>query len=279
MKRITATLGLGALLVVSAGCGKLRSRYEMNQGIQAYKNKEYNNAEKHFTEAIKLDPQNINGKLYRATTWMVQYAPGARPERNKGFADKARAGFLDVLKDEPKNESALENLAYLCLQEAGTMENLTPEQQEEKNKKLDEAKGWFEKVLQIDDKNRDAWYSLGVIAWRKWYTPLMSARSTVGMKPEDPGPIPDAKIRQELREKYSAIVDDGIQKLERAHDLDKNYDDAMAYLNLLYRERADLAESPDQFKQDMAQADKYFESAKAAQKARLKVQQNKQPAE
>jgi tetratricopeptide (TPR) repeat protein len=281
MKRIIATLGLGALVFLSAGCSQLRSRYEMNQGIQAYKNRQFTQAVDHFTTAVNLDPKNVNGKLYRATAWMIQYVPGAQTQQNKGFADKARDGFLDVLKDDANNERAMDSLAFLSLQEAGSMPNLNAQEQEEKNKKLDEAKGWFEKVLKVNKDNRDAWYSLGVIDWMKWYTPLMNAKSTIGMKPEDPGPIKDKDVRAELREKYGAIVDDGINMLKKALDLDKDYDDAMAYLNLLYRERADLAETPEQYKQDYAQAETYFQNAlKAKQKAQQKAAQQKtQPAE
>jgi tetratricopeptide (TPR) repeat protein len=278
MKTIIATMGLGAFVLLSAGCSQLRSRYEMNQGIQAYKNRQFTQAVDHFTAAVNLDPKNVNGKLYRATAWMIQYIPGAVTEANKGYANKARIGFLDVLKDDSNNERAMDSLAFLCLQEAGGMPYITPQEQEEKNKKLDESKAWFEKVLKINDKNRDAWYSLGVIDWMKWYTPLMNARSTIGMKPEDPGPIKDKNVRAELREKYAAIVSDGIDKLKRALALDENFDDAMAYLNLLYREQADLSETPDDYKKDIAEADKYFQNALKT-KQKMQKQAAQKPAE
>jgi tetratricopeptide (TPR) repeat protein len=274
MKRIIATLGLGALVFVSAGCKQLKSRYEMNQGMQAYKNGQYPQALEHFTAAINLDPKNINGKLYRATAYMIQYVPGASTPQNKDFADKARNGFMDVLKDEPGNERAQDSLAYLCLQEANSMPNVTPQEQDERNKKLDEAQAWFQKVTKINHENRDAWYSLGVIDWMKWYTPLMNARSTVGMKPEDPGPLKDKDVRTQLREKYSAIINDGISNLETANKVNKdaNYFDAMAYLNLLFRERADLAETPEQYQKDMNTAEDYFQQAKAKQQKLQKEQ-------
>ena len=61
------------------------------------------------------------------------------------------------------------------------------------------------------------------------------------MRPEDPGPLKDKKVRDELRAKYLDMVNDGIKNLDQALEIDPRYDDAMAYLNLLYRERADLA--------------------------------------
>ena len=68
----------------------------------------------------------------------------------------------------------------------------------------------------------------------------MTARANLRMKPEDPGPLKDKKVKEELKAQYSAIIDDGIANLQKALDIDKEYDDAMAYMNLLIRERADL---------------------------------------
>src|SRR5579859_8068080 len=149
MKRIIATLGLGALLLLSARCNQLRSRYEMNQGIQAYKNKQFIQAVEHFTNAVNLDPKNVNGKLYRATAWMIQYVPGAQSKQNEDYASKARAGFNDVLKDDPNNERAMDSLAFLCLNEAGSLPNISEQEQAAKIKKLDEAKDWFIKVTNV----------------------------------------------------------------------------------------------------------------------------------
>ena len=60
------------------------------------------------------------------------------------------------------------------------------------------------------------------------------------MKPEDPGPLKDKKVREEVKGKNLQIVQDGIAALEKAVAIDSNYDDALAYLNLMHRELADL---------------------------------------
>jgi hypothetical protein len=41
------------------------------------------------------------------------------------------------------------------------------------------------------------------------------------------------------------MVDDGIAKLNKAIELQPDYDDAMAYLNLLLRRKADMVASAD----------------------------------
>jgi hypothetical protein len=43
-----------------------------------------------------------------------------------------------------------------------------------------------------------------------------------------------------VKEKNTANVQEGIDNLNKALQLRPDYDDAMAYMNLMYRERADI---------------------------------------
>src|SRR5262249_35490535 len=65
------------------------------------------------------------------------------------------------------------------------------------------------------------------------------------------------------------MVDDGISMLEKAIQLRPDYDDAMAYINLMYRERADL-ECADAAasSRDLKTADEWVDKAMAAKKAK-----------
>ena len=113
----------------------------------------------------------------------------------------------------------------------------------------------------MEPNNKEAYYSLGVITWAKWYPELMSARAKLGMKPEDPGPIKDKKVREDLKAKWGPVVEEGINNLKHALQIDPEYDDAMAYVNLLTRERADLADSPEGYKKDVQEADNWVQKA------------------
>ena len=86
------------------------------------------------------------------------------------------------------------------------------------------------------------------------------------MKPEDPGPIKDKKVKEELKAKWRPILDEGVANLQKALDIDKEYDDAMAYMNLLIRERADLDDTTDEYKKDVEAADDWVQKALATKK-------------
>jgi tetratricopeptide (TPR) repeat protein len=167
----------------------------------------------------------------------------------------AKDEFLKVLEKKPDDTTALASLASLSYNQASSLTG------EQKAKKFDEAADWYKKLIVADPKNKEAYYSLGVIAWAKWYPALMTARAELRMKPEDPGPVKDKKVKDELKEKYAAMVDDGIANLQKALDLDKEYDDAMAYMNLLIRERADLVDNPDEYKKQIEVADSWVQKA------------------
>ena len=88
------------------------------------------------------------------------------------------------------------------------------------------------------------------------------------MRQEQPGPIPDAAVRADLTARFGAVLDAGIKALTRALEIDPNYADAMAYINLIIRERGDLRDTIEDYRRDIVTADQWVERALAAKKER-----------
>jgi tetratricopeptide (TPR) repeat protein len=263
MKSTILLVGIGALVVFSTGCDKLRSRDALNHGVQAYKGAHYGEAVDYFKTAVQLDPENTMPRLYLATAYMSQYIPGAISPENVQLADQAKSEFMKVLEKTPGDSTALASLASLAYQQAQSMPDL-----DQKLKKLEEAKEWYLKLIAADPQNKEGYYSLAVIDWVKWYAAWNRARADLGLRPEEAGPIKDKKVKEELQTQYSAVIDDGMKNLQKALDLDPNYDDAMAYMNLLIREKADLDDTPEQYKTDVDTADKWVQKALDTKKAK-----------
>ena len=241
---ICATMLAGALTILGTGCSKLKSRDDLNKGVSAYRNAKYSDAVNFFQEATDLDPENGNARTYLAIAYMMQWIPGAASPENVQFASKAREEFNKVLEKNPKDSTALASLASLSYNEAQSLPL------EEKMVKLDEAAKYNLQLIAADPAARDAYYSLGVISQNKFYPALMTARLNAGMKADEPGPLKDKKAKAELKAKYDAILQEGIDRLQKSLDIDKEYDDAMAYMNLLVREKADLADDKDEYTAD-----------------------------
>lgn len=131
----------------------------------------------------------------------------------------------------------------------------------ENSENAERAASEFQRVIQIDPNNKQAYYSLGVIDWAKSYPVRVRARPRAGMRAEDAGRIVNAAERQALKSKYDRVIEDGIANLERAIQIDPNYDEAMEYMNLLIRERADLRDTPEEYSKDIASADEWVQRA------------------
>jgi tetratricopeptide (TPR) repeat protein len=245
---LAATAVCGALVLMS-GCAKLESRDQMNQGVMAYKNNHYAMAVQHFKDAVRLDPANQNAQLYLATSYMIQWVPGADSPDNMKNYDAAKREFDAVLATDPKNSLALASLASMAYNSASSG---TPDQ---KAAALEEAKKWNLRRIEVDPKDSEAYYYLGVIDWSQVYPPIRDARVEQKMKAEDPGPIKDEKVKQELKDKYEKAIEDGLNNLKKCLDLYKENEDAMSYVNLLLRSKAALEDTPDASKADIAQAE------------------------
>jgi len=260
MRKLSLVVALAALTVLATGCQKLKARDELNKGVQAFKNAQYPVAVEHFKTAVELDPAFPTARLYLATAYMQQYIPGADSKENNQMADAAKEQFMKVLEQDPKNEVGIASVASLYLNQ----------------KKWDEAQQWYEKLVAINPKNADAYYSIGFIAWSKWYPAYGAARVNLGMKQEDPGPIKDKKVKAELKEKFLPVINNGLAALDKALEINPEYDDAMAYENLLVRERADLMDTPEEYKKQVEIADNWVQKALATKKlkAEKKASQN-----
>lgn len=258
---ICALLAGSAAMLALTGCDKLRSRDQRNQGVHDFENAKYSDAIEHFTKAVELDPSDPVNRSYLATSYFAQWIPGAESPQNKEFAARAREEFKKVLDQDPKDLNALQYLSSMAYSEA------QPLPQDQKLAKYDEAADWNRKVIEVDPNNKQAYYFLGVIAYYKWHPALMLAELDQHMKPDDPGPFKDKKVKDQLKSQYAASLDQGIQDLQKALDIDKDYADAMAFQQLLIRERAYLDEDRAAYDKDVEKATELLNKAIETKKA------------
>lgn len=256
---------LSAVMLLSTGCAKLRSRDELNKGVQAFRNNKYADAVTHFKEAVTLDPTSDNARAYLAVSYMVQWVPGAESPDNKKNYDMAKRTFGEILQKQPTNSTALAYMASMAFQRAATGT------EEEKKAALEEARKWNDRRIEVDPKDAEAYYYLGVIDWSEAYPAIKAAQKEDKDKADSSkskakaknakeaggsaGRIQDAKLREDLKTKYGSMIDNGIQQLDKCLSIDKENEDAMSYMNLLYREKAVFEDDADASKADIAKAE------------------------
>ena len=246
------------LLLMLAGTALAQDARDLvNRGVSAFKDGRYAEAVQFFQKAVELDSGFVTARLYLGTAYMQQVVPGNESAENRALAESSLREFNQVLDLEPANQVAMASIASLYV-----------------NQKCqwDQAQRWYEKLTAANPSNADAWYSLGFIAWSKWYPAYGEARKEFSMRPQDPGPMPDGNIKSDLKAKYLPVLNQGMKNLEKALELDPRYDDAMAYMNLLVRERADLFDTQDEYQGEIKIADDWVQKALAAKRQKAEKQ-------
>jgi hypothetical protein len=131
-------------------------------------------------------------------------------------------------------------------------------------------------VAQRDPNDPETYYSIGVIDWTEAYQPRMEERAKLGLKPDEPLNVKDKdqkKVCAELKSKSWSTIQDGVDNLNKALQLRPDYDDAMAYMNLMYREKADVeCDDPSARAADLKEADNWVDKTMATKKAKAEKQ-------
>jgi len=262
--RVLTLVAATLALVSSVGCSKLRARDQLNKGVTAYKNAKYEEAIDHFQQSVALDPSLINAKMYLATAFAQQYIPGVEDKDNMKMADQAIEQYKKVLdmpaaaRDQKVNSA--KGIAYLYL-------NM---------KKFDDAKKYYRMAADMDPNDPEPYYSVGVIDWTACYQPRMEERAKLGLKPDEnlnPKNKDQKKVCAELKVKNGPAITEGIDSLNKAIQLRPDYDDAMAYLNLMYREKADVeCDDLNARQEDLKTADHWVDQTLITKKAKAEKQ-------
>jgi hypothetical protein len=240
-----------SLLPYLTGCSKLEARNQLNEGVESYKNAKYEEAIDHFQRAQRLDPTLQMASLYLATAYATQVVPDAQTPQNLQNAKFAIDTYQQVLDKNPSDVTALKGVASVYLNTGNT----------------DQAKAWQSKVLAIDSQDPVAFYTIGVIDWRITYKNAIATRTGLGMQ-DNGDPIKDKDACQKLAALNTDMVNQGIDALQKAIALRPEYDDAMSYLSLLYRRKADLDCGDDAARQaDLALFDQWRDKTMATRKA------------
>jgi tetratricopeptide (TPR) repeat protein len=244
-----------SMLLATTGCSKLKARDQLNKGVQAYKNARYEEAIDHFQSAVNLDPSLTMTHMYLATAYAQQVVPNSDTPANQKLANQAIAAYKDALQIDPSNVNAIKGIASIYFSMA----------------KADDAKAWQQKVLAADPKDPEAYYTIGVIDWnkaRKNSLDFLAANGLTEKQAADSG-VPK-KICPKLAEMNGPLVEEALDSLHKAIDLRPSYEDAMAYINLAYRRKAEIeCGNDDARKADIQQAQDWIQKALGARKANV----------
>lgn len=237
-------------------------------GIEDPKNKE--NAEKaikNLKKALEFEPENEDIILALGDTYnrirnfeeaekyylkILEKHPDkpqyyyvvAQFYRNFDKIDKAIEMFEKRISLDPNNPEGYRYLAGFYYNDLLN----TAKDVETGKKYIDKALELFDKIISLEPNNYESYYALGVACWAKSYRVLSA----------------------ETSEERVNTINKGIKALEKAIELNPNYPDSYAWINLLWREMA---------KVDTKNEKKYIQIATDYQNKFAEIQKKKKARE
>ena len=239
-RRVLVVLAIGLSLSVAAGCSTIRTRMLMNDGNKLFKAQKYELALEKYQKILAIDPMSWPANYQIAMSYIALYHPGSTLKIDAEYADKGSAAFEKLLnmkapdmdtaekvrnyyiallrssgkdekaiayfqgliKNDPKNTTLLSQLAEIFAKK-GDFPN---------------ALLYYEKRAEADPGNKEAWYTIGVVCWERSY-----------------------RMNKVISEQERVdAVDKGFKSLEKATAIDPEYTEALAYVGLLWREKASI---------------------------------------
>ena len=252
--RTTAlAVALAGMVLAMSGCNRLAARDQLNKGVEAYKSARYEEAIGHFQKATQLDPSLPMAKTYLATALAQNVVPGLDTADNLKTAQQAISIFQEVLAKDPTDVNSLKQIGGIYYSV----------------KKLDDAKVWQKKVLAVDPKDPEAAYWVGMIDFTEAHENVLKELAAAGATDDGEGNAKaPKKAMLAIQTENAPLVEEGLQYLNQAVANRANYDDAMAYMNLLYRRKADVDYGNDAArKDDVAKADEWRTKSMGTRKA------------
>jgi tetratricopeptide (TPR) repeat protein len=173
-----------------------------------------------------------------------------------------------VLERDANNLSAIDGIGSILFQMSGQPFN---------PQKFQESKTYHQKHIELKPTDPEPYYWIGVIDWTLAFRANAELRTAYNKdhinKQIKEGDALPAVVRTDYVAKDGALVDEGIANLQKAIQIKPDYDDAMAYLNLLYRRKADMVESADERASYQKQADDLVDKVKEIKQKRAEQPQ------
>jgi tetratricopeptide (TPR) repeat protein len=252
MKRTVCLIGALSLSFFLFGCEKIKARSEIKLANEAYEHEEYSKALAHYVRARQIDPSFPDLDRLIGYSQIGLYVPDDKSPKNEAHADAAIAELTRYLKKRPDDRIARDALINMYLNANRTSQAidyfrnyLTSHQGDleavksiatlySKQGDFNESLNWYQKITLLDSKNPEAFYVFGVVCYEK----------VAKNPPQDPA------------EKMT-IIEKGKAALQHAIEMKPDYAEAMAYLNLLWRQQAlvDALTDPVKAQADVKQAD------------------------
>jgi tetratricopeptide (TPR) repeat protein len=265
---------LVAMIALTVGCDGLSIRKATNEGHRLFNQQKYLESITAYEKILKIDPKNWLAHYQIALAYTALYHPGSTHPMDKEYAEKATAGFEAMLQMTPPKPQDMEKVReyYVALLSSSEQYDKAIEYYEallkaqpndikvlemlavlyyDKRKVFTPAMQAYQKLAELDPQNPVRWYTIGQRYWNRSYSG--NKEGTISI------------------EERQLVITKGMEALDKALKLDPEYMEAIAYYNLLWRERSQVL----QMLGDNVGANEAFDKAKELQKRAIEIRDKK----
>jgi tetratricopeptide (TPR) repeat protein len=185
------------------------------------------------------------------------------------MGEQAIKEFQEVLAMNPSNIAAIDGIGSIFYNMAGTPFTRS---------RYEESKSYDMKHIALRPQDPEPYRAIGVIDWTLAYRSQLDVRDQwrlahPGKQLKDDEPMPD-DVRAAYIKANSQLIDEGIAMLRKAIELRPDYDDAISYLNLLLRRKADEAATGAERTSLLQQADDLMLKANEIKQKKMEAAAN-----
>lgn len=253
-----------AVVTAGSGCSELQARHHARTGNGHFQDGDYAAAVREYETAEKLYPGLYVVALNRGLACRQLMIPGARSPEQDRAVECALSAFQRLKELRPEDPRG-EQLFVQTLFDADRFDTLIAMYEDQLKQKPNnlaainsliavhsradnwaDALRWSMKRADLDKKDAEAQYSVGVMIYNRLFQKggadkaAYDPRPDPNLSPEEqalktPPPFSAGDVVGSARVK---LADLGIQYLNRAIELRPDYREAMAFMGLLYRQKA-----------------------------------------
>lgn len=247
---------LGFVVCVCAaglnGCfiyNKLKAKDSLNNGARHYNAGKFERAAAYFKEAMDLNPDLLQAKLFYATSLRSQVI-GSDPESQK-LAREAIKQYEEMVNGpiSAKVSERDKDQAYAFIADLYSKLNET-----------DSQKKWLEGRAKLPNQKPDivaqCYYAIAVAFWESSHK-ITDKFVIPGSLPPKHKPVNEWDPKD--KDEADKLVREGLKYINQALAADPNYANAYSYLNLFYREQIKMEPDAKKVADLTRQADEAIE--------------------
>jgi tetratricopeptide (TPR) repeat protein len=219
----------------------------LQAGNAALSQNRFADAARAFQKVIDLNPSSAKGHEGLGLALSSRIISGnVRPSDDAEAIERAENHLKQAAQLSPSASAPLRRLADLEAALAARTSDPA-----EKAERYTQAQGALKQIIALEPSNPKVYLQLANLERDEFGPPIQQAQARMG---QQKGPLSDAGLRAALRRDYGKLIDDAISNAQQATNMNANDPKPLFLLSRLYRERAVLRDTADEYATDMRKA-------------------------